>query len=780
MPSPKRDGICEGRFTMIQTVDRMTAVPSVLAEQGQADGAYTDVAILSTTDMHGKCWDTNLLTLSAEKNNMLRVSTAVNRIRAEFGPENVLLIDNGDLFEGTPVSQVQLFRYFAGSSDLPPAMALCLLRIGYDAFVLGNHEFNYEWRGMNAVYDWLEDSGVPVLAANVYYDGSDGIHVAGENAFTPYVIKTIAVNGHDHRIGILGIENTDITRWDLPINYPGLQFVFPGNDKWLLSAEVRQYLDRMKAEGCEFIIASCHSGLGSADGVVTFGVNSQHQGLRLIRETDNIALLILGHDHSAAYSNTCEANAAGESVLVVNGGGHELTKSIFRFSENASGALVWTIVGTENLTLGDFETDEALRSELQPYADIAEAEVTLPAGKAAGDWDLSDNYFTEQTDTVDLISAAQMAGTTRRIKEKYGLAVPEAFSQIGLEHLDVDMSMTAVAAAGGYVVQPGDISVRDVYSLYRFSNNLLALAMTGAQIRAVMEENASDRLTARFHDGEAFVYAQGDQFTNIVFGGLNFSYDMTKPAGERVVITGFHNGRDFDENGVYLVAVNNYLLGNECCGLRNYSADDAIWSQLTDAAGEGIQDIITDYIRQRTSENGAVTPADFDWHWQIVCRTETGELPAFEGTVGAKLAALPENGNRYVIYNEAQRCMLTARPTDGGLGAAACPAAGAVLPAPLPEDAVVFTAHAMADGSYQFTDAGGNYLVSGAKGSLMIQPMPQDESLSRWRLELACGGWYLVNAGAAGQSAIQYYSGRFTMYHLGKSGSYVFNVYELQ
>ena len=230
-----------------------------------------------------------------------------------------------------------------------------------------------------------------------------------------------------------------------------------------------------------------------------------------------------------------------------------------------------------------------------------------------------------------------------------------------------------------------------------------------------MEENASDHLTARFHDGEAFVYARGDQFTNIVFGGVNFNYDMTRPAGERVVISGFHNGRDFDEDGVYLVVVNNYFLGNDRCGLRNYSADDAVWSQLTDAAGEAIQDIITDYIRQRTSENGAVTPADFDWHWQIVCRTETGELPAFDGIVGAKLAALPENGNRYVIYNEAQGCMLTARPTDGGLGAAACPAAGAVLPAPLPENAVVFTAHAMADGSYQFTDAGGNYLVSGAK-----------------------------------------------------------------
>ena len=65
--------------------------------EGETTG-YTDVAILSTTDMHGKCWDTNILTGGGQKNNMLRVSTAVKEIRAEYGEENVLLIDNGDLY----------------------------------------------------------------------------------------------------------------------------------------------------------------------------------------------------------------------------------------------------------------------------------------------------------------------------------------------------------------------------------------------------------------------------------------------------------------------------------------------------------------------------------------------------------------------------------------------------------------------------------------------------------------------------------------------------------
>ena len=129
-----------------KTVLAMTAVAlmcltglhsTVYAGEKAAD--YTDVVILSTTDMHGKCWNTNVLTDSPQRGSMLRVSSAVSQIREEYGEENVLLVDNGDLFQGTPVSQIQLLRYSSGESIDPPAMALCLKEIGYDAFVLGNH-----------------------------------------------------------------------------------------------------------------------------------------------------------------------------------------------------------------------------------------------------------------------------------------------------------------------------------------------------------------------------------------------------------------------------------------------------------------------------------------------------------------------------------------------------------------------------------------------------------------------------------------------------------------
>ena len=72
------------------------------------EAANTELVILSTTDMHGKCWEKNLLTGKDEPHNMLRVSTVVQEARDAYGSDNVITIDNGDLFQGTPVSETHL------------------------------------------------------------------------------------------------------------------------------------------------------------------------------------------------------------------------------------------------------------------------------------------------------------------------------------------------------------------------------------------------------------------------------------------------------------------------------------------------------------------------------------------------------------------------------------------------------------------------------------------------------------------------------------------------
>lgn len=287
-------------------------------------------------------------------------------------------------------------------------MALCLREIGYDAMTLGNHEFNYPWATMRRVYDWLEAGGVRVLAANACYDGTDGVHQRGENAFGTYFVREVTVNGHSHKVGVLGLENSDITRWDIPVNYPGIQFVHPDNLNYDQALEAARYIAQMREDGCEIIIVSYHGGLGYAVEALTFGVNSENQGMRIIQNTEGIDLLILGHDHSTGYSCTTAMDKAGREVLIVNGGGQELTRTVFRLSEDEHGGLICELSETENLNLENYEPDPVLQEKIRPCAEMADAALDLPVGELTGEWDGSEAFFTAQSDTIDLISTSQI------------------------------------------------------------------------------------------------------------------------------------------------------------------------------------------------------------------------------------------------------------------------------------------------------------------------------------------------------------------------------------
>ena len=735
--------------------------------------AFTDIVILSTTDIHGKCWDENILTDAPEDNNMLRVSTAVQAAREEYGTEQVVLIDNGDLYQGTPVSQVQLEEYCTGESDLPPAMSLCLTEIGYDAFVPGNHEFDFSWEGMFANYRWLEENGVPVLAANVCYDGSDGVHKEGEDAFAPYAIRTIRVNGHDHKIGILGLENPDIPRWESSDRFPGLLFAHPGNENLSALEEAQRVIPRMMEEGCEFLIISFHSGIGNTDVPLEAYVNSDYQGMRLAQGCGSIDMLILGHDHSVGYSNTFVEDHAGRQVLVVNGGGQEMTRTIYRFSEDASGDLTWELLDSVNLDLWAYEPDEALKEKLTPYAESAKEYVEEPVGTVSGSWDGSGAYYTEQTDTMDLVLAACIDTSSEHLKNMG--RTPEELAE-GLDHLDVDLAIAAPVTQG-YIVQPGEISVKDISRLYRFSNIELVIPVTGKQLLDIMEENAAARLKARTLDGQTYCYAMNDLNTNLLFGGVNFTYDLYAPEGERVHIRDFSNGRAFDPDTVYLAAVNNYLLGNKSCGLRDFHEEDAVWTQASEGSGT-IQDLIREYIQDACSSYGSLTPDAFIWNWDVACQ-EPEKVP--EGEEAARYVKRPEAGHTYILYNEAHGVSFTDREQSGSYAGTKIKAAGNALYGPLPEDVLTFTVRFSEDSpdSLLLQDEKSRYLSCGPGGGLVFAEEVCEDDLSLWNLQETEGGYFLVSTGAAGEQALEYYKDNCTTYRLGRSGPFVFNFYEV-
>lgn len=740
----------------------------------------SEFTVLSTTDMHGRCWSTNILNDTTAKNTMLNVSTAVASVRAE--KENVILIDNGDTYQGTPVSSYQLSLQKQGETELPNPMALSLKEIDYDAAVIGNHEFNYAWELMNDVRAYLADgtkgNAVDTICANLYYDGTDGVHTAGENVFTPYIFRDITVGEKTYKIAIIGFENTDCPRWDVPDNYPGIVFTHPDNTYGSMAWEANRYVKQVQDAGADFVIVSYHSGLGAdvKPEDIVFGQNSENQILSMLSNTDGIGMVIAGHDHSSSYSGRTYKDKSGKDVIVVNGGGNNLTCTTFAINDDGTISLK----EHKDLVLSNYAADEALKAKIQPYVTLASEYVNQVCGTVKeGDWSKSTKFYLEQTDTMDFVNRAQIARATVHLAEKYNTPekVAALYAETGLDHLTVDVSSTSVVVSGSYTVQPGEMSMKDIYRLYKYDNTLYLLPLTGAQIKEVLEWNAANRLSVNTASGTPIFTTIGDDFTNPIFYGLDFDYDMSMEKGSRITNLKFADGREFELDKTYLLAVNNYHLGNG--PFAKYSTADAIWSQTDDLGGGVVQDLIAEFLADETEKNGGVSPAPS--HWKI---TYTGEIKPGEAT-GKYIADLVdpttlEDGDTVLIHYVAGNSLVTYTASGAKLAPSMDVSAGEGKIG-TNDETTLFTVKK--DGEYfLFVDAAGKYMTSGATGNSLTMTTEKNE-YSLWSFEKTEGGWYVrsVNAAYNGNKnqALEYYSD-FTTYGLTQGDSkYIFNLYKL-
>lgn len=127
---------------------KLTSVYASYAAEGHTNAPVADdvfeaksdsitVSILTTTDMHGRAYDWDSYKNSALSNNFLQAAKLVAERRAAV--DDSILIDVGDILQGSALSSYNILQ--EGGENSP--MATALRYIGYDAFVLGNHEFNY-------------------------------------------------------------------------------------------------------------------------------------------------------------------------------------------------------------------------------------------------------------------------------------------------------------------------------------------------------------------------------------------------------------------------------------------------------------------------------------------------------------------------------------------------------------------------------------------------------------------------------------------------------------
>ena len=202
-----------------------------------AETGEVHLTIIGTSDTHGNVWGYSYEDMKESTGDGLaRVATYVNEVRAEN--PNTILVDAGDTIQGTIMTDD---LYAKDTADHPVPAALNYMQ--YDAWVLGNHEFNFGVDNLNAIVDQAE---MPVLAANV--KNADGSYLTGAG-------YTIVERG-GVKVAIIGVTTPNIPRWD------GTKQGVADLTFEAMADAVSDCIDEI-GSNADVIMVSAHAGLGA-------------------------------------------------------------------------------------------------------------------------------------------------------------------------------------------------------------------------------------------------------------------------------------------------------------------------------------------------------------------------------------------------------------------------------------------------------------------------------------------------------------------------------------
>ena len=239
---------------------------------------FTTISILHTNDIHCHIEPfTGANERYDNKGGLARIAQLA-AFERQKNP-NTLLLDSGDMFQGTPY-----FNYFKGE-----LMLKVMSEAGYDASTIGNHEFD---NGLQGIKDPLPNAEFPIITSN--YDFSDTILSGSFPRF-----KIFRRNGIKIGIYGLGIELANLVGEK---NYGNTVY----NDPLMVAQEMESFLKNEK--NCDLVICLSHLGLRYRDEKVS--------DMDLAAATSYTDLIIGGHTHSYLEKPLEEKNKLGQPVIV--------------------------------------------------------------------------------------------------------------------------------------------------------------------------------------------------------------------------------------------------------------------------------------------------------------------------------------------------------------------------------------------------------------------------------------------------------------------------------
>ncbi len=558
VPAAVRRGLLAAAALALAVALGGAAVPA-----GEPEDGVLRIHLLWTNDLHGHIGPEGARFMNPNfpppLGGAASAAAYIRRVRetAAAAGEEVLLVDVGDMFQGTPV----------GTKTQGTSVIDYFNHIGYDLAVPGNHDFDL---GRQNAERLARLSQFPWLCANLVEKDTGKV--------VDWCRPTLMLERGGLKIGVIGIITPGTASMSFPANIKGLDFR-------PMADTVTQYRDELRAQGAQLIFLAIHDGLPfNAEQAWRKRVESaEEDALRpqrsfgtygglgldgLVAEVPGIDFAVGGHTHRG-YTEPWVDPVHHTLCFESYGNGSSLGHAILEIDRRTGGLIGWKGPHDQGVLVSLFEDeiwpDEATRQVIQPWLEKTDAEmnrvvghlaVNLPRGGAGNN--LVGNLVTD----------------AMRAQFNADLAIQN------LGGLRADM-------------QAGEVTARDIFSVLPFGNELVVAKIPGELLLRLFE-----RKVAGSSGG-------------ICVSGAQVEFNPDRPDGQRLCSLTI-GGAPIDAGKVYTMVLTNYLMeGNSGLEmLTSVPETDVEPTRLTDG------EVLEAYLRKE----GTVRPKlDDRWLEQRGC-----------------------------------------------------------------------------------------------------------------------------------------------------------------
>ncbi|KZN52120.1 bifunctional 2',3'-cyclic-nucleotide 2'-phosphodiesterase/3'-nucleotidase [Pseudoalteromonas luteoviolacea] len=590
-------------------------------------GTAIELRLLETTDLHANVLNFNYFSDSQDDKVGL-VKTAALIHKARNAVQNSVLVDNGDLIQGSPLGDYMAKIKNLQDGEVHPVYK-AMNTLDYDVANIGNHEFNF---GLEFLQEAIDDANFPYISANVFkYDGDED-ESNDEPLFSPYLIQDKAFvdndgNTHTIKVGYIGFVPPQIMQWDKA----NLEGKVIAKD---IIAMANKYVPEMKEKGADIIIAIPHSGLDTSAHTDKKENASYH-----LSKVEGIDAIMFGHAHANFPSSRYEG-MEDKGIDLEKGTINGVAAVMPGFWGNHLGVIdvtltyqagAWQVTDSQSSLMPIFEqdADRNITALVDNDADVEAAVhheheetrtwVNKPFAKVTNQ---VNSFFALVNDdpSIQIVTDAQAWYTQKIVQgtELEGLPILSAGAPFRAGRGGAD-DYTYIAT--------GDIAYRNVADLYIYPNILKVLKLNGTQVKEWLEMSAGqfNQINPDSADMQSLINPDFPSYNFDVIDGVTYQIDLTQPArynskgekvsdGQRIVALSYQD-KPVADGQEFLVVTNNY----RASGGGNFPAIGAD-KIVVDSPDENRQ-VVANYITHQSEANdgkGLDPSADMNWSFTAI------------------------------------------------------------------------------------------------------------------------------------------------------------------